>query len=114
MAMVKACLSNELSEGTMRSVEIMERNILLIRVSGAVYAIDGICPEDGGNLADGVIYGNLIKCPYMALSSISAQDVLSKGLGTIRAESMTFVHIRPKRIVDVFTWNSRICNDLAK
>lgn len=41
----------------------MERNILLVRVSGVVYAIDGICPGDGGNLADGVIHGNLIRCP---------------------------------------------------
>lgn len=63
MVKIKACLASELSSGTMRSINLQGRTVLIVNVNGHIYAVDGICANDGGNLADGAIKGFIVKCP---------------------------------------------------
>ena len=46
-------------------VQVGGRTYALFREprSGAVHAIDGICPHAGGSLAEGAVSGNVVTCP---------------------------------------------------
>ena len=41
----------------------MGRAIVLVNVDDRIYALDGLCPNDGGNLADGSLIDHVLKCP---------------------------------------------------
>lgn len=40
------------------------RIIALFHVAGAYYALDGICPHQGGPLARGLVQGTTVTCPW--------------------------------------------------
>ena len=58
------CRSADLAEGTMRAVEVAGRPILLTRVGGLCHAVSGRCPHAGAPLAQGVLAGNVVICPW--------------------------------------------------
>ena len=55
--------SGELSEGTMKRVDIGGRRILLANVAGRLYAVDDTCTHEEASLSTGVLQGELVKCP---------------------------------------------------
>ena len=63
MVRIEACLASELPPGSMNNVILMGRTILLANVDGRLFAMDGLCSSDGGNLADGRLTGFVVKCP---------------------------------------------------
>ena len=40
------------------------RIIALFLVGGEIFAIDGICPHQGGPLAQGLVEGTIVTCPW--------------------------------------------------
>ncbi len=63
MSEILDCMEKDLPPGTKRNVEMMGRTILLVNVNGKIFAMDGICYDDGANLADGLLDGYTIRCP---------------------------------------------------
>ncbi len=61
---VPVLAADQLPEGSAREVEIDGRIIALFHVDGLISAIDGLCPHQGGPLADGPIEGGLVYCPW--------------------------------------------------
>ena len=55
---------DQLPEGSALEVEVAGRIIALFHVDGVISAIDGLCPHQGGPLADGSIEGSLVYCPW--------------------------------------------------
>ena len=55
--------ATEVAEGTVRGTAAGARPIVLVRVAGAVHALDGACPHIGGDLADGALELGKITCP---------------------------------------------------
>ena len=53
----------ELTNGTMKSAKIGEKEILLARVGDKYYAADKFCPHMGGNLSLGKLEGTVVTCP---------------------------------------------------
>ena len=53
-----------LAENQMREVEVAGKKILLIRDGDAVSAIGAECPHAGGPLAEGVLAGGRVICPW--------------------------------------------------
>lgn len=51
-------------EGICRTVG--NRRIALFRVNGEVFALNNVCPHEGGPLADGFVDGNTVMCPLHA------------------------------------------------
>ena len=61
---VKMATLDELPEGGAKEVEHDGRIFALFNINGVISAIDGICPHQGGPLADGPIDGSCVTCPW--------------------------------------------------
>jgi nitrite reductase (NADH) small subunit len=61
---VKLATLEELPLGGAKEVEFEGRVFALFNVDGQVSAIDGICPHQGGPLADGPLEGTTVLCPW--------------------------------------------------
>ena len=61
---VKMATLDELAPGQSREVEHDGRIYALFNVGGVISAIDGICPHQGGPLAEGEVDGAIVTCPW--------------------------------------------------
>ena len=61
---VKMATRSELPPGGSKEVEHEGRIYALFNVGGTIHAIDGICPHQGGPLADGALEGTMVTCPW--------------------------------------------------
>jgi nitrite reductase (NADH) small subunit len=61
---VKLATLDELPAGASKEVEFEGRVYALYNVDGVISAIDGICPHQGGPLADGTVEGTTVTCPW--------------------------------------------------
>ena len=58
------CQINDLQDGQMKQVTVAETEVLVGRVAGQYYATGAYCPHYGAPLADGVLSGSRIVCPW--------------------------------------------------
>ena len=63
---VPVASSSDLPPGASKVVVVGEREVALFNVAGRLYAIDNICPHQGGPLADGWLDGTVVVCPWHA------------------------------------------------
>ncbi len=61
---VKLATLDELPAGSAKEVEFEGRVYALYHIDGVIWAIDGICPHQGGPLADGLVEGTMVTCPW--------------------------------------------------
>jgi nitrite reductase (NADH) small subunit len=61
---VKMATLTELPPGGAKEVEFEGRVYAIFNVDGQISAIDGICPHQGGPLADGALEGTTVTCPW--------------------------------------------------
>jgi nitrite reductase (NADH) small subunit len=61
---VKVTTLDALPAGAAAEVEFEGRVIALFNVEGVISAIDGICPHQGGPLAEGMVEGTMVTCPW--------------------------------------------------
>ena len=54
----------QLREGSLRQVECDGNKVLLARVGGRCHAVGTTCPHAGGPLAEGVLHGEVVVCPW--------------------------------------------------
>jgi nitrite reductase (NADH) small subunit len=50
--------------GTAQEYVVAERVVALFNVNGEIYALDGICPHQGGPLGKGRLQGEIVTCPW--------------------------------------------------
>lgn len=55
---------SDLRDGEMKEITVDERRILLARVGDSFHAVSAICPHYGGPLAEGVLCGTRVVCPW--------------------------------------------------
>lgn len=55
---------DECPEGSAQQFVAGEFIIALFRVEGELYALDGICPHQGGPLGKGALEGCIVTCPW--------------------------------------------------
>jgi nitrite reductase (NADH) small subunit len=64
---VPLCTLDDLPPGLGRPFRVGEKLIAVFRTrAGKVFAVDGVCPHKGGPLADGMLAGDQVVCPYHA------------------------------------------------
>jgi nitrite reductase (NADH) small subunit len=61
---VKMATLKELPVGAAKEVEFEGRVYALFNVAGQIAAMEGICPHQGGPLAEGGIEGTIVTCPW--------------------------------------------------
>jgi nitrite reductase/ring-hydroxylating ferredoxin subunit len=62
--LVKLTTLDEVPPGTAREFEHDGRIIALFHHDGALRAVDGLCPHQGGPLAEGEVAGGVVTCPW--------------------------------------------------
>ena len=60
---VKVARSSDLEEGKGMIVTVNGTKVALFRSEGVVYAIRNQCPHMGGNLGEGYLQGEIVRCP---------------------------------------------------
>ena len=50
--------------GTAREFIVEDRVVALFNVEGTYYALDGVCPHQGGPLGKGKLSGCIVTCPW--------------------------------------------------
>ena len=64
---IALCQLDELPVGLGRAFEVDGLPLAVFRTrAGRIFAVDGICPHKGGPLADGMLAGDSVVCPYHA------------------------------------------------
>jgi 3-phenylpropionate/trans-cinnamate dioxygenase ferredoxin subunit len=58
----------ELAEGRMRSCRVADRDIVLCRVQGQVYALDNVCTHAFARMSEGRLRGVRLICPLHGAS----------------------------------------------
>jgi len=61
---VKVAKASDLEEGRGKIVTVNGIKVALFRCEGAVYAIRNQCPHMGGDLGDGFLEGEIVRCPW--------------------------------------------------
>ena len=65
---IALCRVEEIPVGLGHSFHVGDRHIAVFRTrGGAVHAVDGTCPHRGAPLADGILAGDRIVCPFHAM-----------------------------------------------
>lgn len=49
-----------------RFVEAGGKELAVFRVNGGIYAVDNLCPHQGGPLSEGMVEGDQVICPWHA------------------------------------------------
>jgi nitrite reductase/ring-hydroxylating ferredoxin subunit len=61
---VRVARVSEIPPGTGKEIVFGDHLLAVYQIDGAFYAIDGICPHAGGPLAEGVLQGSIVTCPW--------------------------------------------------
>jgi nitrite reductase (NADH) small subunit len=61
---VRVVAESELPPGACGEYVAGERIVALFNVEGSFYALDGICPHQGGPLGKGSLAGCVVTCPW--------------------------------------------------
>src|SRR6185436_3879233 len=56
--------TSDLRDGEMKEFSIGETRVLLARVDGRFHAVSAVCTHYGGPLAEGVLCGTRVMCPW--------------------------------------------------
>ena len=64
MTKVRVAAAHEIEAGKIHHATIGETELILIRSQGAIRAFSGCCPHQRAPLADGMLSGNRIICPW--------------------------------------------------
>ncbi len=60
----EACTISELRRDGRRALRIDGRDLAVFLVGEDVRCLDGLCPHDGGPMAEGVVAGGIVTCPW--------------------------------------------------
>ena len=55
---------SDFGDGDMKEVVVGQTKVLLSRIKGKFHAIGGVCTHYGGPLAEGILSGERVYCPY--------------------------------------------------
>lgn len=60
---IKAATLDEIAEGTLLSTQVDGKEVVLARIDGTIYGIDGFCNHGLAYLGEGELEGHNIVCP---------------------------------------------------
>jgi nitrite reductase (NADH) small subunit len=66
MRQIRVASLSQIPTGEMIEVIIAGVPYAICNVDGELHAIEGVCPHQGGPLAQGALHGNMVVCPWHA------------------------------------------------
>jgi nitrite reductase/ring-hydroxylating ferredoxin subunit len=57
-------LLSDIPDGQMKALVLDGEEIVVANVGGRCFAFGGVCPHDGGPLAEGELDGSSVRCPW--------------------------------------------------
>lgn len=63
---VRVASTEDIPEGEGRCFEVNDQQIAIFNVDGTFYAMDNVCPHQGGPLGEGELDGQVVTCPWHA------------------------------------------------
>ena len=75
-------------EGSVQQCVAKDRIVALANVAGEIYALDGICPHQGGPLGKGTLENCIVTCPWhgFQFDVTTGQNVASPSIMQPRLE----------------------------
>lgn len=74
---VKAANLRDIPQDSAKRAKVGGRDIAVFNVGGKFYAIDNVCPHEGGSLCEGAIFRHEVTCPlHEAAFDIRTGEVL--------------------------------------
>ncbi len=61
---IRLCAAADCPPATARECVADDRIVALFNVDGSYYALDGVCPHQGGPLGKGKLEGCVVTCPW--------------------------------------------------
>src|ERR671922_1433393 len=61
---VKVADTKDIQPSQMKAIEVADESICIVNVNGSYYAIGNVCTHEGGPLADGILEGYEVECPW--------------------------------------------------
>jgi 3-phenylpropionate/trans-cinnamate dioxygenase ferredoxin subunit len=61
--LIEVAKEGDIPDGAMKEVVAEGRKMLLAKVGGRYYAVEGSCPHMGASLASGKLEGTVVTCP---------------------------------------------------
>lgn len=61
---VRVASTADIPKGEMRKVTMGGQQVLIANVNGKFYAIGSVCTHMGGPLAEGILEGHEVECPW--------------------------------------------------
>ncbi len=61
---IRIASADECPPGSVRECVADDRMVALFNVDGQFYALDGVCPHQGGPLGQGQLNGCIVTCPW--------------------------------------------------
>ncbi len=61
---VKVAQTSDIPAGQGKCIEVEGQRIAIFNVDGSYYALDDICPHQGGPLGEGELDSNVVTCPW--------------------------------------------------
>jgi nitrite reductase (NADH) small subunit len=58
--------AHEVTPGMARAIRVGPYEVALFNVGGTYYALENVCPHQGGPIAEGWIEGTTVTCPWHA------------------------------------------------
>ena len=81
----KACKADAIEEGKGLTVYLNGRQVALFKSKGEIFAIDNVCPHQGGPLGEGCLDGEEVTCPWHAWAFNIKTGECQTALGTRQA-----------------------------
>lgn len=83
---IRICAQSELPQpGNLREFTANGRTLCVANLDGAIRVLDGICPHEGGPLAEGTIDQGCIVCPWHSYA-FNLHNGEAEGEPTLKAE----------------------------
>ncbi len=90
MEFVRVASATEISQGTMKKVNVNGKDVLVVNANGKFFALNNICPHQGGSLADGTLTDGVVSCPkHGAQFDVKTGEVVGDA-------KIAFFKIKPK------------------
>lgn len=61
---LKLCDINDVPDGDMKQFDLRDNEYLVINLKGQFFCLDGRCTHAGAPLAEGILKGDVLTCPW--------------------------------------------------